>query len=85
MGPFSVQKWYIKGKRLNFQVEPGTSLLRLRSSADILVLGSKRTQRITGSAFRIFFQPNWQIGNGIFNRPIMERTQMLVTGEPGPR
>ena len=34
---------------------------RLRNSADDLVLGPQRTQRITGSAFRIFLQPDWQI------------------------
>ena len=49
-----------------------------RSRADILVLGSQRTQLITGSAFRISFQYDWPIDNGIFNRPIMSRTQIQV-------
>ena len=31
-----------------------------------------------GTTFRISFQPDWQIDNGFFNRPIMERTQFLV-------
>ena len=39
---------------------------RLRNSADDLVLGPQRTQRFTGSAFRIFLQPDWQIDNGFF-------------------
>ena len=40
----------------------------------------QRTQWITGSAFRIFFYPDWQINNDIFNRPVlkMARTQILV-------
>ena len=45
-----------------------------------LVLGTQRTQRITGSAFRISFHPDWQIDNGLFNRPIMTRTKSWYTG-----
>ena len=33
---------------------------------------------ITENAFRIFFQPDWQIDNGFFNRLTMARTQILV-------
>ena len=40
-------------------------------SANILGLGSQGTQRITGIAFRISFQPDWQINNGFFNGPII--------------
>ena len=51
----------------------------LRRSDETLVLGPRRTQRITGSAFWFFFfQPNWQIDNGYFNRPVMALTQILV-------
>ena len=57
---------------------------RLRISAEILVLGYKRTQRITGSTFRISFQPDQQIDNGMLYRPIMGRTQILVL-RWGPR
>ena len=39
-------------------------------STSIRVLGPQRTQ--------IFYQPYWQIENGILNRPIMARTQILV-------
>ena len=39
---------------------------------------STGTQRITGNAFWISFQPDWQIHSGIFNRPIMACTQILV-------
>ena len=35
-------------------------------------------QRITGSLFLVSFHLDWQIDNDIFNRPIMERTQILV-------
>ena len=38
----------------------------------------QRTQRITGSAFRISFYPDWQINNYIFNRPVMARSQIQV-------
>ena len=38
-------------------------LLRLRSGAGVLVLGFQRTRPITESAFRISFQPDWQIDN----------------------
>ena len=44
--------------------------------AHILVLG-QRTQWITGNAFQISFQPDWQIDNGFVNWPIMARTQIL--------
>ena len=61
----------------------GSSLRRRH----ILVVGTRRTQRITGSAFRISFHPDWQIDNGFFNRPIMTRTKILVLtgGVPEPR
>ena len=41
-------------------------------------MGPQRTQLITGRAFRISFYLVWQINNGIFNRPIMMQTQILV-------
>ena len=37
-----------------------------------------------GSAFRISFHFDWQIDNGIFNGPIMARSQILVR-RWGPR
>ena len=43
----------------------------MRSSVDILVLFPQRTQRITGSAFRISFNLDWLMDNDIFNRVIM--------------
>ena len=46
------------------------------NSVDILVLFPQRTQRITGSAFRISFNLDWLMDNDIFNRPIMARTQL---------
>ena len=50
--------------------------------ADILVLGTQWTQRITGNAFRISLQPDWQIDRGFFNnRQIMACTQILDFGE----
>ena len=39
---------------------------------------TQQTQRVTGSAFRISFQPDWQIDNGFFKWPIMARSQILV-------
>ena len=36
---------------------------------------AQRTQRITGSAFRISFNLDWLMDNDIFKRPIMARTQ----------
>ena len=66
----------------------GSSLRRRRNlnsvsnvceaAPDILVLSTRRTQRITGSAFRISFHPDWQIYNGFLNRPIIAPTQILV-------
>ena len=47
-------------------------------------LGTQRTQRITGSASRISFQPDWQIGNhGAYSNPetqleTLPRTQSLA-------
>ena len=39
----------------------------------------QRTQpRITGRAFRISFHLDWHFDNGIFNRPIVVPTQILV-------
>ena len=46
---------------------------RLQSSADILVLGKKRTQCIKTCAFRIPFQLHWQTTMAFFNRPVMAR------------
>ena len=43
-----------------------------------------RIQRITGSVFRISFHPDWQIDNGIFNRPIMACSQIRVHRQ-GPK
>ena len=40
--------------------------------------GPQRTQQITGSAFQIYFHPDWQIGNVFFDRPIMASNQILV-------
>ena len=36
------------------------------------------SQLLTRNAFQISFQPDWQINNGLFNTPIMARTQILV-------
>ena len=36
------------------------------------------TQRITGGAFQISFRLDWQIDHGVFNTPIMARSQILV-------
>ena len=53
------------------------------ATISLIVLGPQRTQQETGSAFRISFHPDWQIDNGLFNRPIMTRTQILKhTGDP---
>ena len=62
-----------------------TSVSGLCEAAPISLI-CQRTQRITGSAFRISFYPDWQINNDIFNRPVlkMARTQILVHGW-GPR
>ena len=40
-----------------------------------------RTQRTTRNAFQSSLQPDWQIGNGFFNRPIPAHTQILVHGQ----
>ena len=44
------------------------------SSTRVLV----RTHWITQSKFQISLQPDWQLNNGFFNRPIMVHTQILV-------
>ena len=46
--------------------------------ADIPVLCPQLTQRITGKAFRISLRPDWHIDSGIFKRPIMASTQILL-------
>ena len=63
---------------------PYLVLLLLRSGTETLVLGSQRTLQITKSAFRIFVQPDWQIDNNFFNRPIMARSQQswYTCGDP---
>ena len=40
--------------------------------------GPQRTQQITGRAFRISFHLDWQIDDGIYNRPIIAHTRILV-------
>ena len=49
-----------------------------------MLLGHQRTQRITGSVFRIFFHPDSQIDGEFLNRPIMGPTQILVYTCGGP-
>ena len=49
-----------------------------------MLLGHQRTQRITGSVFRIFFHPDSQIDDEFLNRPIMGPTQILVYTCGGP-
>ena len=39
--------------------------------AYILYLGSQWTEQIIGNILQITLQPDWQINNGILNRPIM--------------
>ena len=39
------------------------------------------SQRITGNAFRISLQPDWQINGGFFNKQIMTHTQILDFGD----
>ena len=51
---------------------------RLVTSAKQL-LDPHRTQRITGGAFQISsFHLDWQIDHGVFNTPIIARSQILV-------
>ena len=38
----------------------------------------QRIQGITGNAFRISLQCDWQFDNGYFDKPIKARTQILV-------
>ena len=40
--------------------------------------GPQQTQQITGRAFRISFHLDWQIDDGIYNRPIIAHTRILV-------
>ena len=40
--------------------------------------GPQQIQRITRRAFRISFHLDWQIDDGIYNRPIIARTRILV-------
>ena len=49
-----------------------------------MLLGHQRTQRITGSVFRIFFHPDSQIDDEFLNRPIMAPTRILVYTCGGP-
>ena len=48
-----------------------THLVMSESSADILGLGPN-------NAFQISLQPDWQIDNGYFNKPIMAHTEIQV-------
>ena len=50
----------------------------MQSSVDILVKGPQRMEKITGKAFKISFQPDWQTDNGFLNTPIMVHTQTLI-------
>lgn len=45
---------------------------------DIFVLGPQWAQQITGNAFWVSFQLDWQINNGFISRPIMASTHILV-------
>ena len=77
-----------RGKAMAAQGEKGNNLLWRGSQTPVsnvceaaprsLFWVPRRTQRITGSAFRISFQPDWLIDKGIFNRPITPHSQILV-------
>ena len=59
------------------------SLVKLDCVADVIyprlvTSAQERWNPRTGNAFRISFQPDWQIDNGFCNNPIMARTQILV-------
>ena len=56
-----------------------TSVINVCKAALIsLFWGAQQTQQITKNVFQISLQPDWQTDNGIFNRPIMVHTQILV-------
>jgi len=56
----------------NFKLRPGTlrHRLNLMPVSQNPCSGPQQTQQITRSAFQIYFQRDWQIDNGFFNRPI---------------
>ena len=57
----------------------------MRFEFSLILIGPKRTKRITGNAFGISFSSDWQkIVNGFFSRLIKTRTQILV-GRWGPK
>ena len=78
----SVERQWLHRARREIACVGEVIKLRLVTSAkpisEILILAPWRTQRITGSAFRISFHPDWQIDNRFFNRPIMVHSQILV-------
>ena len=73
---------FLRSEDLNVWLNSSIMKRRLRSSAEILVLDPQRTQRITGSAFRISLQPDWRSRQTkqrpFFNWPIVARTQIWV-------
>ena len=73
---------FLRSEDLNVWLNSYIMKRRLRSSAEILVLDPQRTQRITGSAFRISLQPDWRSRQTkqrpFFNWPIVARTQIWV-------
>jgi len=92
--PIVLERWETRkrGKVMSAQGEKGNSLRRRGNQTPVSNVCEaaprslfcppppppRRTQRITRSAFRISFQSDWLIDNGIFNRPIMARTEILV-------
>ena len=75
-----IQQWIFCGLRCRGNLTPVSNVC----AAALTSLFWAHNGRITGSAFRISFQSDWQIYIGFFNRPIMARAQILVHRR-GPR
>ena len=71
--PASQQRFSLRSRR---NLTPASNVCE--EAPISLFSARKRAQEITGNAFRISLQHDWQIDNGFFHRLIMACTQILV-------
>ena len=71
--PASQQRFSLRSRR---NLTPASNVCE--EAPISLFSAPKRAQEITGNAFRISLQHDWQIDNGFFHRLIMACTQILV-------
>ena len=65
-------------QRLRYNLTPVSNICK--AALISLFWAPSGLNKLPERRFQVFFHPDWCIDNGLFNRPIMARTQILVHG-----